>query len=320
MPERDATSSLAQEQVDQAIEWLVRLRYDRPSPGTERQFQHWLSSHPHNALAWQRVSNLGDELASLPSELSRNTLEGSHRQRINRRDQLKLLGVLAMAGGLGWINREPLGLERWLADSRTATGERRDVRGRDGSRIQLNTASAIDLRFSHDLRRLTLLQGEVSLDSNGDDRRPFLIDTRVAQLTTQGGQLLLREQGAGLLLAVKRGEVTLNGAAGQSRRIAPGEVLQLDAAGQLRAAHLQVDPWGWTDGVLSVQQMPLAAFCAELSRYRPGFLRCAEQVAELKVSGTFQLADTEQILRLLARNLPVQVHYRTRYWVNLEAV
>ena len=79
---------------------------------------------------------------------------------------------------------------------------------------------------------------------------------------------------------------------------------------------------GWqrqASGVLSVQQMPLAEFVSELGRYRPGLLRCAPEVAGLKVSGTYQLADTGQILQLLTRSLPVRVEYRTRYWVSIGA-
>ncbi len=79
MPTPD--SATAQAQVDQAIDWLVKLRFDRPGPHTEQQFQQWLASHPHNALAWQRVSQLSDELAGLPKGLSRRTLDGSQRQR-----------------------------------------------------------------------------------------------------------------------------------------------------------------------------------------------------------------------------------------------
>lgn len=310
----------SQPQVDQAIEWLVRLRYERPSAGTEQQFQHWLGSHPQHARAWQRVSDLSDELSSLPSDLSRSTLDGSRRQRMNRREHLKLLGVLAVAGGLGWAAREPLGLAQWLADSHTATGERRRLRSRDGSRIQLNTASAIDLRFSADLRLMTLIHGEVSLESNAQDPRPFRIATRYGDLTTLNGQVLLRDNPNGLLMAVKRGEVTLFTPDSLAHLIAPGDVLQLNGAGQLRPVTLLADPWGWTDGVLSVQQMPLGQFVEELSRYRPGYLRCATSVADLKVSGTYQLADTDQILQLIARSLPISVQYRTRYWVTLGAV
>ncbi|MFP3408895.1 FecR/PupR family sigma factor regulator, partial [Pseudomonas sp. SIMBA_065] len=45
MPTPD--SAPAQAQVDQAIDWLVKLRFDRPSAHTEQQFRQWLASHPH---------------------------------------------------------------------------------------------------------------------------------------------------------------------------------------------------------------------------------------------------------------------------------
>ncbi|MCF1487944.1 DUF4880 domain-containing protein [Pseudomonas sp. AA27] len=315
MPDQNPT----QAQVDQAIEWLVKLRYDSPGPRSEQQFQRWLASHPQHAQAWQRVSSLGDELASLPAELSRQTLAGSERRRMSRRDHLKLLSLLALGASVGWAAREPLGLPALMADSRTTTGERRELLASDGSLVRLNTASAIDLRYSAEQRRLTLLRGEVSLDGNANDNRPFSIDTRIGALSTQGGQLLLRENAQGLLLAVRRGEVTLFPASAAAHQVKPGEVLQVFAQGDFQPATLHNDPWGWTDGVLSVQQMPLGEFIDELSRYRPGLLRCAPEVAGLKVSGTFQLADTDQILLLVARSLPVRVDYRTRFWVSIDA-
>ncbi|ORT65484.1 FecR domain-containing protein [Pseudomonas mosselii] len=315
MPDQDPS----QAQVDQAIEWLVKLRYDSPGPRTEQQFQRWLASHPQHAQAWQRVSSLGDELASLPAELSRQTLAGSERRRMSRRDHLKLLSLLALGASVGWAAREPLGLPALMADSRTATGERRELLASDGSLIRLNTASAIDLRYSAEQRRLNLLRGEVSLDGNANDNRPFNIDTHVGALSTLGGQLLLRKNAQGLLLAVRRGEVTLFPATAAAHRVKPGEVLQVFAQGGFQPANLHGDPWGWTDGVLSVQQMPLGEFTDELSRYRPGLLRCAPEVAGLKVSGTFQLADTDQVLLLVARSLPVRVDYRTRFWVSIGA-
>lgn len=308
-----------QAQVDQAIDWLVKLRYDSPGPRTKQQFQLWLASHPQHAEAWQRVSELGDELAGLPGELSRRTLEGSERQRMNRRDHLKLLSLLALGGSVGWAAREPLGLPTLLADSSTATGERRELQGSDGSRIRLNTASAIDLHYSADLRQLTLVRGEASLDSNGNDDRPFHIATRFAALQTQDGQLLLRENDRGLLLAVRRGEVTLFPSAAAAHQVKPGDVLQVSARGSYQPVTPHGDPWGWTEGVLSVRQMPLGEFVDELSRYRPGLLRCAPEVAGLTVSGTYQLADTDQILLLIARSLPVRIDYRTRYWVSIDS-
>lgn len=312
-----------QAHVEQAIEWLVQRRYNPPSAETEQGFQHWLQQHPHNALAWTQVEAMCDEFSGLPRDLSRRTLEGTQRHHAShhtsRRHTLKLLGVLCAVGSLGWVGREQLGLPSLLADRHTATGERRTYHTADGAKIQLNTASAIDLRFDKQLRNLSLVQGEVAIDT-GKDPRPLRVTTRDGMLQALNAHLLVRQRGEDTVLAVRRGDVMLYAPNGRALRIAaPGEQLLFSASGQVRPAITHGDPWGWSEGVLSVQQMPLGEFIAELSRYRPGLLRCADEVAGVKVSGTYQLADTDQILALIAKTLPVRVDYRTRYWVNVSA-
>ena len=42
-------------------------------------------------------------------------------------------------------------------------------------------------------------------------------------------------------------------------------------------------------------------------------------MAGLRLSGAFQLDDTDAVLESLARMLPVDVLYRTPYWVTLTA-
>ncbi|AFK62625.1 Fe2+-dicitrate sensor, membrane protein [Advenella kashmirensis WT001] len=65
--------------------------------------------------------------------------------------------------------------------------------------------------------------------------------------------------------------------------------------------------------------MRLVDFVAELGRYRPGILRCDSSVADIPVSGAFQLNNTDRILEALAQTLPVQIQFRTRYWVTVAA-
>lgn len=310
---------LAQAHVDQAIEWLVQMRYNRPSAQTEQGFQRWLESHPHNALAWARVSAMSEEFGALPRDLSRQTLEGTQRRRISRRDSLKLLGLLTAVGVTGWAGRDQLGLRMLLADKHTAAGERRTFHTEDGSQIQLNTASAVDIDFNGSMRVLSLIKGEVAIQT-GNDPRPFRIRTRDGILETRGSYLLVRERTHGTHLAVRQGDVALYAGNGSTSHIAhPGDRLVFTATGELRPAVYYGDPWGWSEGVLSVQQMPLGEFIAEVSRYRTGLLRCSDAVAGLKVFGTYQLDDTDQILALLAKALPIRVDYRTRYWVNVSA-
>ena len=75
----------------------------------------------------------------------------------------------------------------------------------------------------------------------------------------------------------------------------------------------------WADGILVAAHMRLEDFIAELSRYRRGQLHCDPKVANLLISGTYPIDDTERVLDLLHVSLPVRVKRFTRYWVTVES-
>ena len=76
----------------------------------------------------------------------------------------------------------------------------------------------------------------------------------------------------------------------------------------------------WSRGVLVADNTPLGVLLAEIARYRHGVLRCAPELARLPVSGTFQLKDTDKLLHLLQRSLPIRLRQRTRLWITIEPV
>jgi transmembrane sensor len=69
--------------------------------------------------------------------------------------------------------------------------------------------------------------------------------------------------------------------------------------------------------MLVVRDQRLADVVAELARHRPGFLRCAPEVADLRVSGALSLRDTDAALQALSERLPITVQRVTRYWVSV---
>ncbi|MDD2052059.1 DUF4880 domain-containing protein [Pseudomonas putida] len=316
------TAPLEAKVVDQAIGWLVRLRFDRPDPATVQAFEHWLGQRPEHARAWQRVATLGAEFSGLPPTLTRQTLEGTQRQ-ISRREGLKLLGLGLGASSLAWLGREHLPWPATFADYHTAVGEQRRVVLADGSQLQLNTDTAVD--FNPQQRELRLRQGEILVETGADSQappaRPFWSRTRDGYVQAQRSRFLLRERVHGTLLAVQHGSVTVFAEHDQQtpvRTLGAGEQWLFTANGPLPLANEGFDPWSWSAGVLSARQMRLGAFIDELARYRRGVLRYSPAVADLRVSGTYQLADTDEVLALLAQALPVQVRYRSRYWVTLD--
>ena len=81
---------------------------------------------------------------------------------------------------------------------------------------------------------------------------------------------------------------------------------------------LEAGTGAWSGGQLVVSGWPPGGVIDELSRYRPGHLVCDPAVAGLRVSGAFQLGDTDRVLDNLSGTLPVRINRFTRYWATVE--
>jgi len=99
--------------------------------------------------------------------------------------------------------------------------------------------------------------------------------------------------------------------AGQSAQLEMGRVDSLGAVSRYENS--------WTRGVLVVDDHPLGKVVAELGRYRVGWLRCDPSVAQLPITATLQLDNTDAALAALPEALPVAVRYRSPLWVTVTA-
>jgi transmembrane sensor len=73
----------------------------------------------------------------------------------------------------------------------------------------------------------------------------------------------------------------------------------------------------WSRGMLVVDNARLGDLISELGRYRNGHLGVSPNVADLRITGSFPLADTDLALQALLPTLPVQIQQRTRWWVTV---
>lgn len=306
----------------QAAQWLMRLHAGaEPGPDTFQEWERWRGQSPDNERAWQRAQQLSARLDGLPPALARPALN----RPISRRKALASLGGLLIATPAAWAAWRMAPWASWTAEYRTATGERRDVRLADGSSVQMNTGSAMDIDFDDNARRVLLRTGELLVRTAPDlarpqASRPFLVSSDAGCIRTQDARFTVRLLGERCRVAVLDGavEVTPRHQPGQRLAVGAGQCLSFDAQG---ADVVQLAPAGvaeWSRGVLLAEDMRLADFLDEVSRYRPGILRCDPAVAGLRLSGGFPLRDTDRILALLPAILPVEVVTRTRYWVSVQ--
>lgn len=327
-----ANQNIAPDVFDAALAWAVKLRSGTCDPGTRTACEAWRAADPMHERAWRELQGVEghfDAVAASSAALASRTLEGAARerqQRAGRRKALKALGFGAVGVSAAWVAAQSDGWRRLTAglgaDLVTAPGERRAFDLADGTRILLNTDSAVDMRFTAGERLLLLRRGEIFIQTGADPdahpRRKLRVSTAFGILEAIGTRFAVRQEEGRVGLYVEEGAVAIGAATDARRPVArAGESYVLSAAGAVPTGGGRLDATAWMDGALVAKQMRLDDFVAELGRYRQGWLLCDAAVADLRVSGVFQLDDTDRALAALMRSLPVKVERRTRFWAKV---
>lgn len=312
--------------LDQAISWLVKIESGGSNPGLLEACQRWRQADALHEAAWQALRQSDATfhgLAALPGTVASDTLQNLNSGRHSRRHAIKLLGMgLVVSGVAGWSLRESTWVP-WGADYATGVGERRQFMLNDGTRLQLNTSSVVDVKFTARHRLIGLRRGEIFIDTGKDNaapdgRRSFWVSTPHARLQAIGTAFAVRDDHQGTRVRVEDGVVAIHGQ-GEPVLIAAAEEYVIDANGSHRVDVSSINASAWTRGQLVAKRMLLRDLAAELARYRHGWLRCDPDIAQLEVSGVFQLDDIDRALSALSDSLPVRLERFTPLWTHIVA-
>lgn len=308
--------------VDEAVKWLVLMHSGRFNEADAQRCAQWRGQSPEHQRVWESVEKLNRQFNAMPGQLAMPVL---NRPRVseNRRMMLKTVALAITVPSAMWLGYRAVPWESLNAQYRTGTGERRDVALADGSRLSLNTSSAVDVAFDTRERLVLQRSGEIFIQTARDPQaaaRPFIVKTQQGSLQALGTRFIVRSTPDRTRLTVLDGAVQVQPLHLSENHIVPAGQ-ELDFSANRFGAKVPVSSGAgqWVQGVLYAEQMRLADFLAELGRYRPGILRCDSSVADIPVSGAFQLNNTDRILQALAQTLPVQIQFRTRYWVTVAA-
>lgn len=319
-------AAVPREVLRAASRWMAHMNSGEATAAERQDLERWRSADELHELAWQRAVRLNAQLGRLPPLVSLQVL-GRARRQAGRRSALQSLAVFAVAAPVVYTLWRGIsyGQDTWRVSHSTATGEHRKVVLPDGTTLELNTATDIDVSFdseSKGLRLVKLHSGELQIETAQDSaRRPFEVQTRHGRIRALGTRFLVRQTPADstTLVAVQQSavEVRPTNSNDPPFRIEAGLQTRFDAAGahEIVPEHPQQD--AWVRGMLFASNQRLADFAAELGRYRRGVVRCAPEVAELRISGAFRLDSTDEILAALPDTLPVRMAYRTRWWVEI---
>ncbi len=302
--------------ITEAADWLIRTQESPLSKQEQAQFDSWHAQSKDHQKAWRMAQTLSRSFQSVPSGLGNTVLKRSQK---DRRQLIKLLSGLLVVPVTGVIAFETLPISSWTADLSTATGEQNTQLLADGSRVTMNTQTAVNILFDDEIRRVHLISGQIQISTVKDAHsRPFIVTTKYGQVEALGTVFQLNQLSNSIEVSVQQDTVEVTTLSGEKQLLQAGQTVVFSQYDVSHPKPSHTADSAWVEGQLIVDEEKLSQVIYEISRYRHGWLRCSPDVANLKVSGVFQLHDTDTVLRNLANTLPISLVYRTPYWVTVD--
>lgn len=329
---------------ERAAEWLAKRDSGDWTPADEAEFTAWLEACTAHEVAFIRLEGAwntarrlkavapGHEVSALPpppgqwGQLSpffespesdapppQTLLHASAKGEVSWRStkwrvRIAASIVLLLAAALG-AYLLPVGPQY-----QTPVGGLAHVPMPDGSRVTLNTDSAINVDVTEKERRVELEQGEAFFEVAKDPTRPFVVIAGKKRIVAVGTQFSVRRTGDDVRVFVTEGKVRLEGegpnipelgatlvSAGSIARTVDDTVLL-----QQNALPKVQEYLAWRSGFLIFDEVSLSEAVAEFNRYNQRQIVISDpQVAEIRLSGKFRSTSFEAFVRLLEEGFPV---------------
>ncbi|MFF7707165.1 FecR domain-containing protein [Pseudomonas sp. NPDC007930] len=286
--------------MDQAMDWLIVLQ--SPTPEQCQQFDAWLAEAPAHADAYAKASAIWH--GEVVGEVAR-AIERQQRPRRTRRWRGPVAAVAAVLLAVALATHLPLRLQ---ADYLTQAGERHRLQLQDGSKVLLNTETALASRQQGGVQTARLYQGEAWFEVP-DHPLPLELEAGPLQASVRDSAFAVRYLGGQAQVRVARGNLDLQNTRHQRLRLSAGDAVEVGPAGFGPTTRLNPSQdLGWVDGRLVFENRPLKQVLAELSRYYPGWiLNTNAQLGDVAVTGNYKLDDPLAVIRSLAQVTQAQV-------------
>jgi transmembrane sensor len=310
--------------------WLIALQDDPDNRELQHRIEVWRALCEENAHAYAEALGVWEMLGELPADArfagtDRPTNSGHVAAPVGSASQAPPPAARGAppASPRRWMRRGLAGgavcalaaclavfllpaVLVWLsADHITGTAELRQIRLEDGTSVFLGAASALDVAFEPERRRVRLLQGVAFFDVTRNPERPFVVDAGGVETTVLGTGFEVGLAAGGVAVAVGSGQVAVAPQSAEPRSrvdLLPGDWTRIDAAGHVERGTGSPDlVASWRKGLLTVNDETVAGVADDLARYYPGVVMVVgERLARQRVTGVFRTEDPVAALEAVA--------------------
>jgi transmembrane sensor len=208
----------------------------------------------------------------------------------------------------------------WFADPmhsyQAAMGERRAVTLTDGSHLLLDSNTEVAVRYSNNMRALTLTKGRARFDVAHDAARPFAVSAGAETVIAVGTAFDVELRASKVLVTLIHGRVVIKGVSdasdhrgqtGAPVQLSPGQQLIVSTGGRptIAAADFAVTQ-AWEAGHLVFRRQPLDDAAEQFSRYMLHPIIVDPSAASFRLSGVFNTGDTKSFVSAVTELYPVE--------------
>lgn len=286
---------------DEALDWSIRLREqgEQSRPALEA----WIARSPAHARAWAQVEQ-GWAMMTALGPMHRDAWPQVLQPSVTRRllPRRAATAAFGLAACLALMVAAPA-LWTWArADVATGTGDIRQLALTDGSRLHLDSGSAVSLSRDAGGRGITLLKGQAFFQVAHDSAHPFAVQAGTVRITDLGTAFNVRLEKDTVMIAVQSGAVQITTKETSPLTLRPGNLAVVrQSNGQAVLSHIAPGRIAaWRDGQIIVNGATVAEVAAELGRYHHGFIliRNAE-LGRRRITGTYDLTHVDAALRAI---------------------
>ena len=294
---------------DRALAWLAHLHSGVATESDWAAYRAWRARSPTNAAAAREAEALWAAVGEAYKGGDAKPV-GMARRRHSRMATASLAALILVAILGFWITPD---LDRLRADHRTGTGEIKRLTLPDDSQLVLDGATAVDVAYTPEKRRIDLHDGRVYARVAAAEARAFVVTTADVRMTALGTRFTVTRNGGRTSLAVEEHAVRVafpDRPDEPTRTVPAGQRLVHSPEGGIRMESFdRANIAAWRRRMLVFNDRRLGAVIADLRRHTEGALVFADSdLSGLHVTGMIDLRDPKRAVDRIESLLPVRAY------------
>jgi transmembrane sensor len=308
----------------EAAAWIARLHGEDRTANVEAGFKRWLAASAAHRAAFEMANEIWVGTEYLPKSVVPASVRGPKAGLVVTLPRALAAGIAVVA----------LGISLYFHDSGLATrvGEQRNLTLQDGTRVSLNTASRIHVRYDRLARRVVLDEGEAYFEVAKHPDWPFVVSAGGRQVVARGTAFLVRSEKQRIAVTLVEGKVIVlpadeavpppsanspaalatpreHSRTSDDFTLSPGQRLTFIKHQLPKVDRPKLDRvTAWQHGQVILDHTALVDAAAEMNRYSDVTLKIEEPAAgHAEVTGIFRVGDSESFARAVAETYHLKV-------------